>query len=239
MKRSLAVPVVAALFALNLASGSTQDPAEAVPFNFGDLSSAEDEALELDVIEPEGTEYLFRAQTPEQLQDHETRRVQIVVHKSMKARGYQYMTVSVDGVVLLDLPVSTAWERTAAAKTKTYQAYTPTGKFLPDGMQPKRFSNTWQVWLQYVIRFSGGIWIHATTPDHFTEIGSPASGGCVRLHLSDAERLYELVNGFGMENTAITVLAADEDEKQVPWKHQTRKAPLELSQWRFMNNVRP
>ncbi len=182
--------------------------------------------------------YEYRASNQESVLRHGTRRVQIVVRRSMKERGYQFLTVSVDGGEMYSAPVSTAWERVAPGKTGAYRAYTPDGKFFPDGMQTKRFSNRWQVWLSNVIRFNNGIWIHATTPDHFNELGAPASGGCVRLHPVDAAKVYEIVERYGINDTAITVLPADRDEPQVPWKQQKgRPIPGDVVQWRLERGI--
>jgi len=154
--------------------------------------------------------------------DFSERRVQIVVHKSMKEIGLQYLTVSVDGKLEQAFTVSTAWERRVKGKSgRVYNASTPVGRFIPDGMQVKRWSNLWQVNLQYVIRFSGGVWIHATTPDHYAELGAPASGGCVRMYPEDAEQLYKIVSSYGLNETAITVLEHAPGEPQV----KPKKAP--------------
>ncbi|MCM2278237.1 MAG: L,D-transpeptidase [Oligoflexia bacterium] len=236
MKRQLLTFVGIGICLAGLASAAqNSSEAESVPFNFGDLSSF-DEAFSSDSLGQETRMSPFsRAQTQAQLANHTSRRVQIFVHKSMKERGYQYLQVFVDGALEYDAPTSTAWERFAKAKTRSYQAYTPVGKFVPDGMEPRRFSNTWQVWLKYVIRFSGGIWIHATTPDHYLELGSPASGGCVRLHPNDASVVYDIVSRFGMDETAITVIPAQAGETQVPWKLQSRKVPDVVTSWRALN----
>ncbi len=208
-------------------------------FNVGDLAGPDELSEdEQDGLEPEEREMFYRATTPKQLEAHAAKRVQVVVTKSMKPRGYQFLQVIVDGNVEYDAPVSTAWERNAKAKTRTYYAYTPVGKFFPDAMEIKRFSNTWQVMLHHVIRFSGGVWMHATTPDHFMELGAPASGGCVRLHPVDAKNVYEILAKYGVSNVAITVNPADASEKQVPWKELKLQAPEPLVKWRGQNQVK-
>lgn len=208
-------------------------------FNSGDLAGPDEISEdEQDGLETEEREMFYRAQTSKQLEEHAKKRVQIVVTKSMKVRGYQFVQIKVDGDVVYDSPVSTAWERTAKAKTRSYFAYTPDGQFYPDAMEPKRFSNTWQVTLYHVIRFSGGVWMHATTPDHFAELGAPASGGCVRMHPSDAKNIYEIVAKYGANEAAITVLPADKVEKQIPWKNQSLQMPAALIQWRNSNSIK-
>ncbi len=179
----------------------------------------------------------YRAVTSKQLKNHEARRVQIVVHKSMKERGYQFLTVAVDGEPAYEAVVSTAWERLAKAKTRSYQSFTPVGKFIPDSMQERRFSHTWQVWLEHVILFSGGVWMHATSPEHFMELGAPASGGCVRLHPRDAEAIFNIVKYYGIDETAITVLPQDSDEAQIPWTLQKREIPVDVMNFRKSLNI--
>lgn len=170
---------------------------------------ADEDLLDLD------RDFMRRATTKKELANHSARRVQIVVHKTMRETGRQHMEVFVDGNLQEIFTVSTAWERKVKGKSgRIYFASTPEGKFFPDSLERKRFSNLWQVWLHYVIPFSGGVWIHATTPDHYAELGAPASGGCVRMHLDDAERLYGIVKQYGMNETAITVLPEAEGEKQ-------------------------
>jgi lipoprotein-anchoring transpeptidase ErfK/SrfK len=61
---------------------------------------------------------------------------------------------------------------------------------------PSAWSRSYRVnmpyWLQ--ITSSGSHGIHATSPRYYGRLGSPASAGCVRQHLSDAAKLYSLVS---------------------------------------------
>jgi len=201
----------------------------AAEWNFGDLSAEDAPNPSLD----------YRVSSKVDLEKHARKRVQIVVHKSMKARGYQFLTVSVDGSVQFEAPVSTAWERIAQAKTGAYRASTPPGTFYPDAIEPKRFSNKWQVWLTNVIRFNSGIWIHSTTPEHYAELGAPASGGCVRMHPNDSKVVWDIVDKYGIQETAITVLAHESDEPQLPWKLQPKlQIPADVQAWRVTHKIR-
>jgi len=187
----------------------------------GELEEADSE-----ILEREFSRRILRKEAA----DFSERRVQIVVHKSMKNFGLQYLTVSVDGKLEQAFTVSTAWERRVKGKSgRVYNASTPVGRFIPDGMQVKRWSNLWQVNLQYVIRFSGGVWIHATTPDHYAELGAPASGGCVRMHPEDAEQLYKIVSSYGLNETAITVLEHAPGEPQVKPKKAPGRRVLQIA----------
>lgn len=222
--------VISMIALLGAPQAFAQEPL--APFNYGDLTIDDLTQDEIEAMAFGERELFSRAKTKAQLLDYESRRVQIVVNKSMKERGYQFVSVFVDGELKYEAPVSTAWERMAKAKTKTYFAFTPVGKFFPDSMHLKRYSFTWKVWLSNVIPFSDGVWLHATTPDHFKELGAPASGGCVRVHPVDAQEIYKIVEENGMHETAITVLAADSDEKQVPWTVSKIPMPSHLIQWR-------
>ncbi|OFZ20388.1 MAG: hypothetical protein A2X94_05230 [Bdellovibrionales bacterium GWB1_55_8] len=194
---------------------------------FSGLVRANDEAMLADDIIPQeelaDEEGLYperdflRRSSPKELAKHKARRVQIVVYKTMQKTGRQHMEVFVDGSLQEIFTVSTAWERKGlkGKSGRVYNPVTPNGTFIPDSLERKRYSNLWKVWLHYVIPFSGGVWVHATTPDHYAELGAPASGGCVRMHLEDAERLFTIVKQYGMNETAITVVPAPAGEKQV------------------------
>ena len=51
--------------------------------------------------------------------------------------------------------------------------------------------------------FYGGFAIHGT--GHISALGRPASHGCVRLHPTNAARLYALVQEYGPRRTRITL----------------------------------
>lgn len=73
-----------------------------------------------------------------------------------------------------------------------YYSVTPTGWYNPILFDRYHFSKTWQASMEYSIFFTGGIAVHATTPDHYAELGQKASGGCVRLTNLDAETVWNL-----------------------------------------------
>jgi lipoprotein-anchoring transpeptidase ErfK/SrfK len=59
--------------------------------------------------------------------------------------------------------------------------------------------------MPYAVFFTGGYAVHAT--EAVGKLGSPASHGCVRLALENAETFFELVETFGARNTRIEVKA--------------------------------
>ena len=69
---------------------------------------------------------------------------------------------------------------------------TPTGTFHPYSLQPIHYSRKYDnAPMPHSIFFSGGYAIHATP--HVSNLGRPASHGCVRLSPSAASTLYNIV----------------------------------------------
>jgi len=103
--------------------------------------------------------------------------VVIVVNKST-----QRLTVSVDGAVRYEWPVSTAREG--------YN--TPNGTYGVERMAVSWFSRRYD-WspMPHSIFFDGGYAIHGSY--EISRIGTPASHGCIRLHPNNAAVLYRLV----------------------------------------------
>ena len=57
--------------------------------------------------------------------------------------------------------------------------------------------------MPFAVFFSGGYAVHAT---EFTKrLGTPASHGCVRLSLENAQTFFNLVKTYGMTNTKIVI----------------------------------
>ena len=52
--------------------------------------------------------------------------------------------------------------------------------------------------------FYGGYAIHGT--NHVSQLGRPASHGCIRLHPSDSAEFFELVQKYGMSRTRINII---------------------------------
>jgi lipoprotein-anchoring transpeptidase ErfK/SrfK len=57
--------------------------------------------------------------------------------------------------------------------------------------------------MPHSIFFRGGYAIHGT--NHVKSLGRPASHGCIRLHPSNAKKLFKLVKTSGPSNTRIVV----------------------------------
>ncbi len=138
-------------------------------------------------------------------------RLHIVVDKAKPIRGQrstaQTMDVYLDGEHLYRWKVSTGRERPERAKSgRRYFSRTPVGTFRIQRRVVNHWSVTWQAPMPYAQFFTGGIAIHATTRSHEHELGTRASGGCVRLKADHAEALWDLVSEVGARNTVITVV---------------------------------
>lgn len=81
---------------------------------------------------------------------------------------------------------------------------TPRGSFRPQRLARKWFSRKYH-WspMPHSIFFYKGYAIHGTT--HIRNLGRRASHGCIRLHPSNARRLFSLVRRYGQKNTRIYI----------------------------------
>ncbi|MNT31399.1 L,D-transpeptidase catalytic domain [compost metagenome] len=121
-----------------------------------------------------------------------------VVIRISKAVNVQQMWVWQDGVLTNQFAVSTGREQWETAKSgRYYFTGTPVGWFKPKALIRKHWSETWEANMEFAVFFNGGVAMHATTPDHYKELGRRASGGCVRLHKTNAEFIFNLVSSEG------------------------------------------
>jgi lipoprotein-anchoring transpeptidase ErfK/SrfK len=81
---------------------------------------------------------------------------------------------------------------------------TPTGTFRPQRLERSWYSRKYDMApMPHSIFFHGGYAIHGTTS--IRRLGRRASHGCVRLHPSNAAKLYSLVRQHGMGNTRVVI----------------------------------
>lgn len=106
----------------------------------------------------------------------------------------QTMTVSVDGRVIHQWPVSTA-----------HKGYvTPRGSWRPKRLHRMWYSSKYDNSpMPYSVFYNGGYAIHGT--GSVRQLGRPASHGCVRLQTGNAALFYSLVREVGAGNTRIIV----------------------------------
>jgi lipoprotein-anchoring transpeptidase ErfK/SrfK len=109
-------------------------------------------------------------------------------------RSVQQMSVSVDGVPRYNWRVSTA--------RRGY--VTPPGSYHPQMLARRWFSRKYyNSPMPHSIFFYGGFAIHGSY--EISQLGRPASHGCVRLDPSNAAILYGLVEREGMDATTIVI----------------------------------
>ena len=65
------------------------------------------------------------------------------------------------------------------------------GVFHVLGKEPVHWSSLFQVEMPWALRYLRGHFIHATYPEQYFALGTPASSGCNRLTYEDAEELYQ------------------------------------------------
>jgi lipoprotein-anchoring transpeptidase ErfK/SrfK len=128
----------------------------------------------------------------------------------------QTMTVSVNGSVQYRWYVSTGATGFS----------TPTGSYSPFRMEVMHYSREWDnAGMPHSIFFtSRGHAVHGS--DHPGR-GSPVSHGCVRLSLTNAAILYQLVAAQGMANTKVVVRGSDPPgyhaATQIPTRGQAKQ----------------
>ncbi len=82
--------------------------------------------------------------------------------------------------------------------------YTPTGTFRPYHTAAMHYSKQYDdAPMPYSVFFKDGFAIHGT--NYVKSLGRRASHGCVRLHPSNANKLYNLVRANGYGNTTIKI----------------------------------
>src|SRR5450631_591455 len=117
----------------------------------------------------------------------------------------QQMTVSVDGAPRYHFAVSTGRPGLG----------TPSGTFHPQRMAATWFSKEYyNSPMPHSIFFHGGFAIHGSY--EISQLGGPASHGCIRLHPDNAATLYELVQQQGMEATTIVVSGEATARRRLP-----------------------
>ena len=106
----------------------------------------------------------------------------------------QVMDVYEDGQLAYSWPVSTAGTG----------YHTPVGSYRPTRLAAMWYSRKYDNSpMPHSIFFKGGYAIHGTGA--VRSLGRPASHGCVRLHPSNAAKLFSLVEVYGAKNTQIVL----------------------------------
>ncbi|HEY8278328.1 MAG TPA: L,D-transpeptidase [Bdellovibrionota bacterium] len=113
-----------------------------------------------------------------------------------------------------DWPVSTGTEQLKCPKRARCRiAHTPTGIRHPGVLHWTHYSTVWDnAPMHRAIQFTGGVFLHATYGNNIRNLGNRASGGCIRQHPANAERLYLLVQEMiGKNGRKAVVIQVTED----------------------------
>jgi lipoprotein-anchoring transpeptidase ErfK/SrfK len=129
-------------------------------------------------------------------------------------KASQKMTVSLDGVLRYEWPVSTG--------VRGYT--TPSGSYTANSMNKIWYSKEWDnAPMPHAMFFTKkGHAIHGTY--EVKRLGKPASHGCVRIAPQNAATLYALVAKTGLKNTQV-VLAGDTPGGEANVAKQSRAKP--------------
>lgn len=110
-------------------------------------------------------------------------------------KSTQIMTVYHHGEIIGRWPVSTAREGKV----------TPSGTWTAQSMKRYHRSSLYNnAPMPYSIFYSGNFAIHGT--NQIKKLGRPASAGCIRLHPSNAAKLFSLVKSEGLGNMRVVVV---------------------------------
>lgn len=115
-------------------------------------------------------------------------RMVIAINKATKGPDAQTMTMYENGSVILREKISTGREKEEKAKSgRVYVSTTPKGFFRPTKIYKDYLSYTWNAPMPNAVFFIGGIAIHATGTSSYAQLGTRASGGCIRTKLETSQ----------------------------------------------------
>lgn len=128
-------------------------------------------------------------------------RLVIAINKAAKGPHAQTMTVYENGEEILKEKVSTGTEKEVTSSSgRKYITATPKGFFRPTKIYRDYLSYTWNAPMPNAVFFIGGIAIHATGKSQYQNLGSRASGGCVRTKLEVSQFIREKIMETGAGN---------------------------------------
>ena len=126
-------------------------------------------------------------------------------------KSTQQMSVIRNGALLYAWPVSTGLDRFS----------TPSGIYTPERLEPIWYSKAYNAPMPHAIFFHHGYAIHGSYD--ITQLGGPASHGCIRLHPEEAALLFAMVEQEGPGNT--TIVIGGGPTAAVPPRHRDLDAP--------------
>jgi lipoprotein-anchoring transpeptidase ErfK/SrfK len=93
-----------------------------------------------------------------------------------------------------------SWKVSTARRGKITPTGTWTAKWLSRHHRSSRYNNAP---MPYSIFYNGHYAVHGT--DQVGRLGTPASAGCIRLHPTNAAKLFAMTQQVGLKNTRIVV----------------------------------
>jgi len=93
-----------------------------------------------------------------------------------------------------------SWKVSTARRGKVTPVGSWSAKWLSRNHRSSRYNNAP---MPYSIFYNGNYAVHGT--DQVSRLGTPASAGCIRLHTSNAAKLFALTQQVGLSNTRIVV----------------------------------
>ena len=148
----------------------------------------------------------------------QSHRLVIAINKAAKGPDAQTLRIFENGVEVLKEKISTGREKEEKAKSgRVYFSTTPKGFFRPTKVYRDYMSYTWQAPMPNAVFFIGGIAVHATGKSHYPELGTRASGGCVRTKLEISKLIREKVmeTGKGKEPGQFKILKESEGRNRI------------------------
>lgn len=146
-------------------------------------------------------------------------RLVLVIDRAEKGTSptAQTLEVYLDGEQIHKFKASTGKEeRVTTPSGQTYFATTPVGEFR---IYSRRIDHKSKKWggaaMPFAQFFNGGIAVHGTVPMHYDKLGSRDSGGCIRLHLTNAKIVWNLVGEIGVKETKVIVFDGSEQNHPV------------------------
>lgn len=128
-----------------------------------------------------------------------THRLVIAINKAAKGKDAQTLRIIENGVEVLKEKISTGREKQETAKSgRVYFSTTPKGFFRPTKIYKDYMSYTWKAPMPNAVFFVGGIAIHATGKASYPQLGTRASGGCVRTKLELSQLIRKKVMEAGL-----------------------------------------
>lgn len=152
--------------------------------------------------------------------------VVIVVNRAPKGsiEGAQTLKMYHNGVLVKDVMISTGrWGKA-----------TPVGYFRPI------FTNHMRIYQNYfsgaysgspmkwAVFFNGGIALHSTTESNYSKLGSRASAGCIRMTMTDAKEVNELIRLTGSANYVMRKWQHAKHQGTHMWNEYFRGSEIEV-----------